>query len=145
MINFSRRVLSAYTDAEHVIDVEDKPKLLLKVYEEIIKKLDTVKKAIEKKDYEKKFTELSKIEQMIQILDESLDRSFGQISENLSSLYAYIMKNLRDVHVSLDLKKIDECKGLLCTIFDGFKKAYEIEQKKRNEKKVDYQDQRIVI
>ncbi|MCX7856661.1 MAG: flagellar export chaperone FliS [Deltaproteobacteria bacterium] len=145
MINFVGRCIFAYQNAEHTIDVDDKPKLLLKVYEELLRKLDVVKKAIEEKDYERKFSELSKIEQIIEILNDSLDKSCGQIAENLASLYTYMIRNLRDIHLSLDLKKIEECKSLISTILDGFKKAYEVVQKKESEKKTSSRGQRIVI
>ncbi len=133
MFNSSRKVTSAYFEAESVVDFEDKPRLLLKIYEVIVKKLDLVDIANREKDFARKFTELSKIERMVEILHSSLDRSYGELTENLSSLYLYVLKNLRSLHLDFSEAKLKECKHIISSLLDGFKKAYEIEKKGKGE------------
>ncbi len=145
MVNLSYRGLGAYKDAEKMVDTEDRQRLLLKAYEGILEKLEAAKRAIEKRDYETKFTELSKVIQILEILDASLDRTYGKIAENLSALYAYIIKTLRGVHTNMDIKRVEECKSLISDIFEGFKKAYEIEQKRDDKQRVASREQRIVV
>lgn len=58
-------------------------------------------------------------------LDQSLDRSFGEIPRNLSSLYRYLIRRLTEVHATLDIKTLDECKEIIGRIGDGFFQAYE--------------------
>ncbi|MEM3427690.1 MAG: flagellar export chaperone FliS, partial [Nitrososphaerales archaeon] len=110
---FQLRGVSAYRDAKNFVDSEDKLKLVIATFREMIDKLDLVEEAIKKRDFQRKFTELSKVEQVLQILDSSLDRSCGEISDNLSALYNYILANLRKVHITLEISRIEESKSLL--------------------------------
>jgi flagellar biosynthetic protein FliS len=119
-----------YAAARDLVDSEEKPKLLVKTLQKLLEKLDIVVCAIENKDYEKKYNELSKITTVIEILSASLDMSHGEVSSNLQKLYAYLAKKLREVHVSLDIDTIKECRYILANITEGFEKAYEIERQK---------------
>jgi flagellar secretion chaperone FliS len=121
----------AYHNVERSVDMDDKPKVLLKVYQILLEKFEIVRHAIENQDYLVKDRELSKITTAIEILDRSLDRSYGEIPRNLSSLYLYLIRRLRNVQFSLDLKGLDECKSLLTKISEGFEGAYEKERQKR--------------
>lgn len=121
----------AYRNAERSVNLDDKPKVLLKVYQILLEKLEIVKHAIENHDYLVKDRELSKITTAIEILDGSLDYSYGEIPKNLSSLYIYMLRQLKSVQFSLDIKGLDECKAILTKIYEGFEGAYEKE--KRNQ------------
>ncbi|MBA4416610.1 MAG: flagellar export chaperone FliS [Syntrophus sp. (in: bacteria)] len=121
----------AYRNVERSVNLDDTPKVLLKVYQIILEKLEIVKHAIENQNYLVKDRELSKIMTAIEILDSSLDRSYGEIPRNLSSLYVYLIRRLRNIQFSLDIKGIDECKSLLTKINEGFEGAYENEKQKR--------------
>lgn len=116
-----------YSKANDLVDYEDKPKLLLKVYEAMLDKIDIVRTTIEKKDYERKYLELSKVSNVLEILDASLDMSMGEIPKNLSGIYRYLLKRLNEVHRSCDDKILEECRHLIGSIYDGFLKAYEKE------------------
>ncbi|HNS14503.1 MAG TPA: flagellar protein FliS, partial [Syntrophorhabdaceae bacterium] len=78
----------------------------------------------------KKYEELSKVITAIEVLNSSLDMSYGEIPHNLSLVYEYLMKRLREVHRSLDAKPVEECRKILSEISDGFIAAYESEKKK---------------
>jgi flagellar biosynthetic protein FliS len=99
------------------------------VLETLTKKLDEVKVLISQKKYERKYEELTKITQALQILNASLDMSLGEVPKNLSLLYDYLMRRLQEVHTSLDLGTLDECKSILAAISEGFTEAYRTEEK----------------
>jgi flagellar protein FliS len=115
---------SAYAAATMMTDEHDKGKILLTVLESLTRKIEEVKMLIAQKKYEKKCEELTKIVQALQILDASLDMSLGEIPKNLSLLYGYLMRRLQEVHATLDISALDECKSILATISEGFAEAY---------------------
>ena len=115
---------SAYSRAHGLVDETDKRKILLKVLRALPEKIEGVKLLIAQKQYEKKYHELTKITMVIEILDQSLDMSFGEIPRNLSALYRYLIKRLTEVHATLDIKTLDECKEIIGRIGDGFVEAY---------------------
>jgi flagellar secretion chaperone FliS len=122
----------AYRNVERSVNTDDTPKVLLKVYQILLEKLEIVKYAIDNQDYMVKDRELSKITTAIEILDSSLDHSYGEITKNLSSLYIYLLRRLRSARITLDVKTLDECKSLLTKISEGFEMAYENENNKRS-------------
>jgi flagellar protein FliS len=121
---------NAYAAATTMTDGHDKGKILLMVLETLTRKIDEVKVLISQKKYEKKFEELTRIVQTIQVLDASLDMSLGEVPKNLSLLYGYLVRRLQEVHVSLDISTLDECKSILTTISEGFTEAYRTEKKR---------------
>jgi len=116
---------NAYARAHELVDLDDKGKILIKVFNALPEKIDRVKALIAEKKYEKKYHELTKITMVIEILDQSLDMSYGEIPRNLSSLYCYLIRRLNEVHATLDPKTLDECKEIICKIGAGFAQAYE--------------------
>ncbi len=120
---------NAYAQANIMVDDQDKGKVLLKVFEALPAKIELVKTLITEKKFERKFEELSRIVNILEVLDASLDMSFGEIAVNLSRLYAYLIKRLREVHSTLDLQTLNECKKIIATLAEGFGKAYELERK----------------
>jgi flagellar protein FliS len=120
---------NAYAAASMMTDEHDKGKVLLKVLRTLIERIDDVKVLIAEKKYEKKYHELTRIVQVILMLQGSLDMSFGEIPKNLSLLYQYLMRRLQEVHASLDIAALDECKSILTKITEGFTQAYRAEKK----------------
>jgi flagellar protein FliS len=119
-----------YSAVDSLVNEDDKPKILLKVYQTIIDKHEIVKSAISQGDYKRKFEELSKITTVLEFLNVSLDMSYGEIPKNLSSLYRYLIRRLHEVHTTLDIETIEECKEIIRKMLDGFSAAYENEKKK---------------
>ena len=115
---------NAYSRAHELVDETDKRKILLRVLRVLPEKIELVKLLIAQKQYEKKYQELTKITTVIEILDQSLDMSFGEIPRNLSSLYGYLIRRLTEVHATLDIKTLDECKEIIGRIREGFAEAY---------------------
>jgi flagellar biosynthetic protein FliS len=122
--------INAYAAVNNMVEEEDKCTILLKVLQGVIDKCDIIKGAIEQKDYEKKYTEVSKVAMIIQVLDSSLDMNQGEVPEKLSSLYNYLLKRLAQLHAKPDMKIVSECRSIFCNIMDGFVQAGQIERKK---------------
>lgn len=123
---------TAYKTVNNTVDGENKPRLLLKAFQNILDRIGITKTAIRQNDFEKKFKELSKIKVILEVLDSSLDMSYGEIPKNLSSIYRYIIKRLDEVHRDCSLDTLDECKNLISTISEGFTYAFETEAKGRS-------------
>lgn len=122
---------SAYAAADKNVDGDNKPKLLLKVYQSMLDNIDIVKAAIEKKNFEKKYEGLTKLTLVLEILDASLDMSQGEISKNLSDLYQYLQKRLASVHMSLDTAVLCECRSIMSRLHEGFIAACDKEAKEK--------------
>ena len=89
-----------------------------------------MKTLIAQKKYEKKYEELTRIVQALQILNGSLDMSLGEIPRSLSLLYDYLVRRLQEVHATLDVGTLDECKSILATISEGFAEAYRTQKRR---------------
>jgi len=126
-------VIRAYSTVSMSTD-EDKPRLLLKTLRLILDKLEIVRTAIEQHNYYKKNQELSKIATAVELLDASLDMSYGELPKNLSKIYKYLLVNLKKNHMNFDVKAVDECRTIITKIYEGFANAYEKERKKQSER-----------
>ncbi len=113
----------SYRKVDAATDIDNKPKLLIKVFELLLGKMDTVQVALRRNDFEKKYTELSKITTVIEILIGSLDMECGEIPKNLSAIYQYLLKKVQDIHSSSDTNAVEECKAILATLKEGFVEA----------------------
>ncbi len=122
----------AYSAADSNVNGDSKPKLLLKVYQSMLDKIDIVKSAIERRDFESKYDGLTKLTTVLEILDSSLDMTQGgDVSKNLSDLYQYLVRRLVSVHISQDVKILDECRSIIVLLNEGFVAAYEKEAKEK--------------
>jgi flagellar protein FliS len=124
--------LQAYRAAKTSVDADDRAKVLVKALELLIEKIDVVKMAVTKKNFQLKFSELTKISQAIQILNASLDMTYGEIPKNLSLLYDYLIRTLRSSHLDADTKTLDECRGIMVSLYEGFSGAYKAARKQDN-------------
>jgi len=120
--------LTNYRQVEEYVDDSDKPLILLKTLKRIVEKLDHINSLILSKNYEKKYLELSKIKQTMEILSDSIDMRYGEISQNLLSLYVYMMRRLDEANNKNNTEIINECKSLIVTLYEGFEAAYEKEK-----------------
>jgi flagellar secretion chaperone FliS len=130
---------TAYSTVDNNVDDNNKPKLLLKVYQSMLDKIAIVKFAIEHNDFEKKYIELTKVITVLEILNSSLDTTYGEITNNLSGLYQYLIGRLASVHGSCEVETLEECKSILARINEGFVAAYqnEINEKRGSQQRPD--------
>ena len=83
------------------------------LYQGLLENMAYAKGCIERKDMVGKGKHLSKSMSIIFALQSALDMEVGEISLNLYSLYDYMHRQLTDVLVRNDAKKIDEVDSLL--------------------------------
>lgn len=126
--------VAQYQKVQGYVDESDKGLLLLKVLNRIVEKLDHAAAFMDKGDYEGRQQEISQVRQTIEVLIEAVDMSYGEISQNLVSLYVYIQKRLTDADVKNDKDLLAECRHLITTIHEGFHEAYQREKKAALEK-----------
>lgn len=118
----------AYATANSHVDDDNRPRVLLKVYESMLEKIDVIKAAIRDKDFKRKYDELTKLTTAVEVLNSSLDFDRGgEIATNLSNLYQYVVRRLLTIHANNDAVVLDECRALLAEIHEGFKGAYKKE------------------
>jgi len=120
--------IKSYKNTLASVDESDKGALLIKVFQMMLEKLDIVNIYIESKNFEKRYAELSKIRQVIEILYDSVDVQYGEISKNLQNLYLYIIKRLDEANIKNDKDAVEECRSLIKTLYEGFEEAHKTER-----------------
>ena len=113
---------------EAELSVADPHRVIQLMMQGILERLALAKGAIDRKDYEKKSEAISAAMALINGLQDSLDLSEGQISEDLYALYAYMKDRLLDASKNLDKAAIDEVAGLLITIKSAWDQISEEEK-----------------
>lgn len=95
----------------------DPYRLIQILFESALEKLIIAKKFIEINNIHDKGMALSFAISIIETLQASLnEEEGGEIAENLSELYAYMLRTLIDVNLHNDLVKLDEIIKLIVTI-----------------------------
>ncbi len=104
--------------------VENKEDILLILYENLLTEMKKARMGIEERNPKVKGESISKALSIITELDCALDNDAGgDIAENLSMLYHYVMNNLTVANIKYDLAALDEAEGVLIALNDGFKDA----------------------
>jgi len=122
--------IANYKNMVVATNTEDKGALLLKVFQLTQEKICTIISCVDSRDYEKKYKELSKVKQVIEILHDSVDTQYGDIATNLKSLYLYILKRLNEANINNSKYIFEECKSLLRILYEGFEEVYKKEKTK---------------
>ena len=101
-----------------------KEKILLMLYEGAVRFLKFARMGIEEKNPKIRGENISKVLAILTELDCALDREIGgDLVENLSDLYHYMMDRLVYASVKNDIEAIDEVERLLTELKDGFEGA----------------------
>lgn len=124
--------LKAYK--QNVLDAEmsvaDPHRVIQLMMNGFLERLALAKGAIDRKDYEAKSVAVSKAHALLNGLQDSLDMSQGEISEQLYSLYDYMKRRLMEASVNLDKAALDEIANLMITIKTAWDKIPEEEKRK---------------
>ena len=87
----------------------DPKRLVLMCYEGAIRHLRIAAAAYHTKDYEAKAEALDKVQAIMGVLAGALDfEKGGQIAQNLSALYTYMMRRITETDLRADVRGIDE-------------------------------------
>jgi flagellar protein FliS len=104
--------------------VHGKEKILLMLYEGAVRFLRLAGMGIEEKSAKIRGENISKVIGILTELDCALDRKAGgELVENLSDLYQYMVDRLVHANVKNDPAALDEVERLLTEIKDGFEGA----------------------
>ncbi len=104
--------------------VLSKEQILLKLYQGMLKFINIAKRGIESKNPKIRGENISKIMAILTELNCALDREKGgELSENLTELYNYMINKLTVANIENDLKAVEEVEELIKELYDGFKEA----------------------
>ena len=106
------------------VQTSDSGKLIIMLYEAAINSLDTAERNMNYKSYDLVSKSIGKVVDIITELKLSLDLQVGEIATRLDSLYAYLLKTLKEANVNKDNKKLSEVKKILNDLLSSWKVAY---------------------
>ena len=113
------------------INTASKEQVLLMLYETAIKNCKKAIWAIEQDKIALKGKCIGKLQDIVIELNNSLDFEVGgNIADELSSLYDYILFASTQANIKLDKKPLEGCLSVLNILYDGWTKA--IEEKKKS-------------
>lgn len=119
-------IAAGYTGYRNVIvnTTVSKEKILLMLYEGVLSAVRIAKRGIEEKNPKLKGENISKVLAILTELDCALDREKGgELAENLSVLYCYLMDRLTVANVKNDPEVLEEVERLLGELYEGFNGA----------------------
>lgn len=98
--------------------------VLIMLYDGAIRFALIARKKIEEKDYAAKGTYIGKVQAIISELMSSLDFSIApELCTQLEQLYIYMMEQLTEANLNLDIDKLDVVVRLLKTLREGWSEA----------------------
>jgi len=101
-----------------------KEKILLLLYQAAIKNCRLAIDAMEEKNIAKKGEHIGKLQDIILELNSCLDHSVGgQLSQELSSLYDYMLYSSTQANIKIDPVPLKSCLSILNTLYDGWVEA----------------------
>lgn len=96
--------------------------MLITLYDEILKECTAGKIAIEKKNYTEVNRALQKVQRILDHLKATLDFKY-EISENLSSLYDYFIRQVMEANIKKDAALLDEVMPMIKDLRDTYSEA----------------------
>lgn len=123
-------LLRKYREME--IKTSPPEKLILLLYDEVIKSLNQAKEKISTKDIEKSNNLLVKAQKIIRELMCSLNLEVGEIATRWYSLYEYIHYRLIQANLQKNTEIIEEALELLKPLREAWSKAMEEVNENRN-------------
>lgn len=118
MTNLAVKAANQYQSADNSsIAYADPHELILRLMSGALERIAQAKGAIQHKDVKQKGEFIGKAISIIGGLDGCLDHSqVGSLSENLASLYEYMIISLTEANISDDIAKLNEISDLLLEV-----------------------------
>lgn len=107
---------------QNSINTASPEELTLMLYNGAIKFMNLGKHHIENKNIEQANNAIKRAQDIIHELNNTLDMSY-EISNNLRSIYTFILEKLIDANIKKDVKCLDEALPLIEEIRDTWKEA----------------------
>ncbi|HOO75569.1 MAG TPA: flagellar export chaperone FliS [Tepiditoga sp.] len=112
------------TYLDNVVKTAGPAKLVELLYANAVERLTKSVKMIEEKNYPEANKQITRVEDIINELNISLNMEVGgTISENLRSLYNYMYRRLVDANIKKDTEILEEVKGLISDLLETWKEA----------------------
>ena len=106
------------------IHTASKEQILLMLYQTAIKSCKRAIEAIKNKELAVKGEQIGKLQDIVMELSNSLDHEVGgEIANELSSLYDYIIYASSQANINIDEKPLEGCLEVLVTLYDGWTEA----------------------
>ena len=117
------RGYQAYKDqAVNAVDTMTQAELLLKLYDELVKRLTRAELALDKEDYGLMEASVERSLDIIHYLDDTLDPQYP-ISRNLTRLYEYFCFELQRVKAGRNRTELERVRKMSCELRDAFRGA----------------------
>lgn len=117
------RGYQAYKDqAVNAVDTMTQAELLLKLYDELVKRLTRAELALDKEDYGLMEASVERSLDIIHYLDDTLDPQYP-ISRNLTRLYEYFCFELQRVKAGRNRTELERVRKMSCELRDAFREA----------------------
>lgn len=117
------RGYQAYKDqAVNAVDTMTQGELLLKLYDELVKRLTRAELALNKEDYGLMEASVDRSLDIIHYLDDTLDPQYP-VSHDLTRLYEYFCFELQRVKAGRNKTELDRVKKMICELRDAFREA----------------------
>ena len=110
------------------VDTSDPMKLVVMLYEAAAKNLEESIRQMERKDYSGKGKSIGKSVDIIVELLNALNPVAGEITENLSNLYTYMITELIVANAHMNADKVRQVIGMLNNLLEAWK---QVEQQSR--------------
>lgn len=106
------------------VNTASKEQILLMLYQAAIKNCKKAIESIDANEIAQKGEYIAKLQDIVIELNNSLDFEVGgEISEELSSLYDYIIYASTQANINIDKVPLESCLNVLVTLYDGWKEA----------------------
>lgn len=117
------RGYQAYRDqAVNAVDTMTQGELLLKLYDELVKRLTRAELALKKQDYALMEASVERGLDIIRYLDDTLDPQYP-ISHDLTRLYEYFCFELQRVKAGRNATELERVKTMTAELRDAFRQA----------------------
>ena len=117
------RGYQAYKDqAVNAVDTMTQAELLLKLYDELVKRVTGAELALDKEDYGLMEASVERSLDIIHYLDDTLDPQYP-ISRNLTRLYEYFCFELQRVKAGRNRTELERVRKMSCELRDAFREA----------------------
>lgn len=118
------------------IHTASKEQILLMLYQAAIKNCKKAITAIDEKKIAAKGEHIGKLQDIVMELNNSLDFEIGgEIAEELSSLYDYIIFASTQANIKIDKEPLEGCLNVLNTLYSGWSDAIKQMRKEKSNSK----------
>lgn len=119
------------------IHTASKEQILLMLYQAAIKNCKKAMEAIDEGKVAKKGEFIGKLQDIIIELNNSLNHEVGgEVADELSSLYDYLMYSTTQANIKIDKKPLESSLQILNTLYEGWSTAVkELRKEKAQDKK----------